>query len=90
MTRGSFTGLPYSKLPPDVLSQISVVEMFTRSRLGPEPRLHVLDQLESSWTQHQCAITPLISILRTSTNTPITGITETGRLFMSTHSTGLK
>lgn len=41
MTRGSFTGLPYSKLPPDVLSQISVVEMFTLSGLGPEPFLHV-------------------------------------------------
>lgn len=90
MTRWSFTGLLYTKLPPDVLSQISVVEMFTLSKLGLEPCLHVLDQLESSWTQHQCATIPLISICRTSANTPIRTITATGCLFLSTRFTSLK
>lgn len=35
---------PYSKLLPDVPSQISVVEMFIQSKLGRESCLDVLDK----------------------------------------------
>lgn len=58
MTRRSFTGLPYSKLLPDVLSQISVVEMFIQSELGQERFLSVLDKHEkpASWPQAWIAV----------------------------------
>lgn len=57
-TRQSFTGLPYSKLPPDVLSQISIVEMFIQSKLGRESCLNVLDKRvkPACWPQAQIAV----------------------------------
>lgn len=56
-TRRSFTGLPYSKLLPDVLSQISVVEMFIQSKLGQESCLSVLDKHEKAACRPQAWIT---------------------------------
>lgn len=53
-----FTGLPYSKLLPDVLSQISVVEMFIQGEQGQESCLDVLDKHEKTacWPQAQITV----------------------------------
>lgn len=70
-TRRSFAGLPYSKLLPDVLSQISVVEMFVQSKLGRESCLGVLDKRGGLGHGSQCTHLALIPV--TMFTQPIVG-----------------